>query len=454
MVLLVKRMPEQDGAPGNLFKGPLFAFVLVMIGLMSLLVTACTLIIEYCDVESAKEVVEKISAKLRKRSNREHWREREAHGDEDSDDVVEIQIDGAPEGKVVGVLLEAPVASAAEGPAPAASGWLSSIAGAKRLAARQARGVPEAKTDGVPEAKTGEAPADEEAKTRAKAPASAPPKKAPPKKPAAKPAARKPPAAAKKRGLFSRGEAKQPKPAERKAATTKAPAKAETTSKAAPQKPAARAPPAAAPAPAAKKRGLFSKVSSVAKAKTEATRQAGKVKSAAASKTEGAVPPSLPPRSIGRDEAEDPADANDDQAVDASATSLWGRTRDMFRGAGALAKGEDAALTEEQEDALAKMFNRMDVSGDGTISVQEAIKALSGARSATSTETQFVRLLGLDDLTRVHHEEGTRRDKLVTKFRALDADGDDTLSYKEFRRVVVEATRADATPDQKLALDP
>ena len=45
MVLLVKRMPEQDGAPGNIFKGPLFACVLVMIGLMSLLVTACTLII-------------------------------------------------------------------------------------------------------------------------------------------------------------------------------------------------------------------------------------------------------------------------------------------------------------------------------------------------------------------------------------------------------------------------
>ena len=199
---------------------------------------------------------------------------------------------------------------------------------------------------------------------------------------------------------------------------------------------------------------MFSKVSSVAKAKTEATRQAGKVKSTAASKTEGAVPPSPPPRSAGRDEAEDPADANDDQAVDASATSLWGRTRDMFRGAGALAKGEDAALTEEQEDALAKMFNRMDVSGDGTISVQEAIKALSGARSATSTETQFVRLLGLDDLTRVHHEEGTRRDKLVAKFRALDADGDDTLSLTEFRRAVVSATRQDATADQKLALDP
>ena len=114
----------------------------------------------------------------------------------------------------------------------------------------------------------------------------------------------------------------------------------------------------------------------------------------------------------------------------------------------------DAALTEEQEDVLAKMFNRMDVSGDGNISVQEAIKALSGARSATSTETQFVRLLGLDDVTREWGDELTRRDKLVAKFRAPDADGDDTLSLKEFRRVVVSATRQDATADQKLALDP
>ena len=136
MVLLVKRMPEQDGAPGNLFKGPLFAFVLVTIGLMSLLATACTLIIEYCDVESAKEVVEKISAKLSKRSDEEHWREREARGDEDSVDAVEIKIDGAP----------------------AAGGWLPSIAGAKRPAARDARGAPEAKT--------GEAPAGPDAGAR------------------------------------------------------------------------------------------------------------------------------------------------------------------------------------------------------------------------------------------------------------------------------------------------
>jgi hypothetical protein len=69
-------------------------------------------------------------------------------------------------------------------------------------------------------------------------------------------------------------------------------------------------------------------------------------------------------------------------------------------------------------------------------------------------ETQFVRLLGLDDVTREWGDELTRRDKLVTKFRALDADGDDSLSLAEFRRAVVSATRQDAPPEQKLALDP
>ena len=43
-------------------------------------------------------------------------------------------------------------------------------------------------------------------------------------------------------------------------------------------------------------------------------------------------------------------------------------------------------------------------------------------------------------------DELTRRDKLVTKFRALDADGDDSLSLAEFRRAVVSATRQDAPP--------
>ena len=127
-------------------------------------------------------------------------------------------------------------------------------------------------------------------------------------------------------------------------------------------------------------------------------------------------------------------------------SSLWGRTLNIFRGAGALVAREDdtaeVALTEAQEDALRKVFNRVDISGDGHISVIEAIKALRGARSSTGIEADFARLLGLDDMTRIHQEDGTR-DKLMLAFGALDADGDKKLSYEEFRRVVASAARQD-----------
>jgi hypothetical protein len=157
------------------------------------------------------------------------------------------------------------------------------------------------------------------------------------------------------------------------------------------------------------------------------------------------------------DEAADPEEINlcyDDSAQGGSARTFLGRTLDIFQGAGALVAREDdtaeVALTEAQEDALRKVFNRVDISGDGHISVIEAIKALRGARSSTGIEADFARLLGLDDMTRIHQEDGTR-DKLMLAFGALDADGDKKLSYEEFRRVVASAA---TTRDPVLALDP
>ncbi len=151
-------------------------------------------------------------------------------------------------------------------------------------------------------------------------------------------------------------------------------------------------------------------------------------------------------------QTEELVDGNDDGTV--AASSLWGRTLHIFRGAGALVAHEDdtaeVALTAAQEDALRKVFNRVDISGDGHISVIEAIKALRGARSSTGIEADFARLLGLDDMTRIHQEDGTR-DKLMLAFGALDADGDKKLSYEEFRRVVASAATA---RDPVLALDP
>ena len=151
------------------------------------------------------------------------------------------------------------------------------------------------------------------------------------------------------------------------------------------------------------------------------------------------------------DEAADPEEINlcyDDSAQGSSARTFLGRTLDIFRGASTEDVAE-VALTEAQEDALRKVFNRVDISGDGHISMIEAIKALRGARSSTGIEADFARLLGLDDMTRIHQEDGTR-DRLVLAFGALDADDDKKLSYEEFRRVVASA----ATQDPVLALDP
>ena len=226
--------------------------------------------------------------------------------------------------------------------------WLSSITGGKRPAAQQARGVAEAKTVAAPgaddtETKAGEdverKPIGQDSKSvelptdkRAKAPANAPPKKAPPKKQtksAAKPAARKPttaapapaPAAAKKRGMFSKGRAAQPKPVVR---SQPAPAPVE--------QPAARpaiergtAPPATAPAPA---RGLFA---SIVGAKKLARK---KHFAPASGEAGGASDPEEP-----ADEAIDPEASLDKSAYDLcsndspqadSTRSFLGRTLDIF----------------------------------------------------------------------------------------------------------------------------
>ena len=243
-------------------------------------------------------------------------------------------------------------------PAPAAGGWLSSIAGTKRLAARLTRGVPEAKT----------ARRHEEATRLLQ---SAPPKKA-------RESAAEEGALRHRRSRFRTSHYHRP-PARAPAAKKRGPPSC--TAKPNPPHPARAGASAGGPGDARRSRD-FECVRGCSRACSlligcegyiDAARQAGKLKSTVASSTEGVVPVSY--RAM---RTEDPADANDDQDRRRPATSLWGR-RDIFRGATASPRRR-RALTEEQEDAIAKLFNRMDVSGDGTISVQEAIKALSGAR--------------------------------------------------------------------------
>ena len=79
------------------------------------------------------------------------------------------------------------------------------------------------------------------------------------------------------------------------------------------------------------------------------------------------------------------------------------------------------------EARLREIFDRVDTSGDGEISVVEAVKALR-------KDDDFAKVLGFDKATRVRQEDGTR-DQLILALGALDADGDKKVSWAEFRRV-------------------
>ena len=78
LVLFARDMPEQEGAPGNLFRGPLFAFVMVMVGLMTLLATAYMLLVEYFDItspEDARVAASSVAASIRRRFSRGRGRD-------------------------------------------------------------------------------------------------------------------------------------------------------------------------------------------------------------------------------------------------------------------------------------------------------------------------------------------------------------------------------------------
>ena len=102
MVLLVKRMPEQDGAPGNLFKGPLFAFVMVLIGTMTLLMTFYMIVSEYCGIESPKDAqaaAGSVASSLRRFARgRKHFSETKVPKATDDDDAAPEQIVVTPHG--------------------------------------------------------------------------------------------------------------------------------------------------------------------------------------------------------------------------------------------------------------------------------------------------------------------------------------------------------------------
>ena len=99
LVLFAKDMPEQEGAPGNIFKGPLFAAVMVVIGTMTLLMTIYMLVAEYCGIESPKDAQEAASSVAS--SLRRFARGRKRFSDSKVPQAVATDDDAAPEQIVV-----------------------------------------------------------------------------------------------------------------------------------------------------------------------------------------------------------------------------------------------------------------------------------------------------------------------------------------------------------------
>uniref|UniRef100_A0A7S0ASE5 Calmodulin n=1 Tax=Pyrodinium bahamense TaxID=73915 RepID=A0A7S0ASE5_9DINO len=87
-------------------------------------------------------------------------------------------------------------------------------------------------------------------------------------------------------------------------------------------------------------------------------------------------------------------------------------------------RGKDkASLAEQDLTVLQAVFQRVDVSGGGTISMIEAIKALEA-------DEDFAHALGFPSTFRVRQEDGTR-EAFLSAFRSVDADGNASISWPE-----------------------
>ena len=56
LMLFIKDMDEQDGAPGDMFKGPIFSYAMIVIGTLVLVATIYTILVETCEV-NPEEVI-------------------------------------------------------------------------------------------------------------------------------------------------------------------------------------------------------------------------------------------------------------------------------------------------------------------------------------------------------------------------------------------------------------
>merc|ERR1712072_847735 len=114
-----------------------------------------------------------------------------------------------------------------------------------------------------------------------------------------------------------------------------------------------------------------------------------------------------------------------------------------FRDA-ALDSAMQALERQKMEDYVRDLFDRVDVSGDGSISVSEAVKACRN-------DDDFAEAMGFDGRTKIR--EGWSKEQLIESLAEMDTDGDCSISWEEFRKALL-GPWDDDEPDDELPPPP
>ena len=134
-MLFIKDMDEQSGAPGDLFRGPIFTCVMIIIGTLVLLATLYAILVETCEVD-IKQAPEDVSVALASARGRarvfsnsapdqaaEMERDEQAIGTEDASNAASDDVQASRLTNLLNMIAQNPGAEqapAAAAPAPAA----------------------------------------------------------------------------------------------------------------------------------------------------------------------------------------------------------------------------------------------------------------------------------------------------------------------------------------------
>ena len=95
LMLFIKDMDEQDGAPGDMFKGPIFSYAMIVIGTLVLVATIYTILVETCEVDPEEIIHAGLSPKKSKKNAAaddvgEHDEEQQSASEDDDQIIAEI----------------------------------------------------------------------------------------------------------------------------------------------------------------------------------------------------------------------------------------------------------------------------------------------------------------------------------------------------------------------------